>query len=127
MLGRSPLTAAIPELRHAGSLRHHGKRGLSSMGMVGDSPDQDVATPIKDPLDGFGATIQYDRKVAEPWRLYPMGLRPSNKPSEHNISNMVPIIVVAQLAPQIPPPRRFRLLSYRVSLPYSMENALGGA
>jgi hypothetical protein len=119
VIGRSPLNAAIPEIGSTSRVRHNGKRGLSSMGMMGDNPAMDLhqGGPVKDPLEAFGATIQYDRKAAEPWRLYPMGLRSGNKPSDHNISNMVPTIVVAQLAPQIPPPRRFRLLSYRVVLP----------
>lgn len=78
--------------------------------MIGQSHSRDRVTgaadkPGYDPIGKFGAGALYGDTYADvtafPYTVAPQNLHASNKPSEHNISNMLPRIVVAQLAPQV--------------------------
>lgn len=91
--------------------------------MIGRSLAQDLPRPVLDPQTRFGADSQYARKAAYPYSLTPWEPVPywattqaSNKPSEHNIQNTSPRLVVAQMAPQTSPPNLRNLISHRAFL-----------
>lgn len=65
-----------------------------------DRPTGAADRPGYDLQYAMGAGVLYDDDVAAAYTNAPMNLHASNKPSEHNIANMLPRIVVAQLAPQ---------------------------
>jgi hypothetical protein len=95
--------------------------------VLGRSPNRDRATgaadrPGYDAQTKFGAGVLYDDGVAFAYTRTPlsrfgwMTLWASNKPSEHNIGNTLPRIVVAQLAGQTQPHNLKKLLSRPINL-----------
>jgi len=88
-----------------------GKRG--SYPSLGENVLLDEPFPVADDINAMGAGALYALKAARPWALVPQYLRSSNKPSETNICNTFPAIVVAQLAPMTSSNQARRMLSRR--------------
>ncbi len=90
---------------------------------LGDHPELEMPLPVLDELDRFGAGFLYQKRVAFPYKATPWAnrgwtlLQASTKPSEHNIWNTVPVIVVAQLPQQMRAPSRLKIYSHRIRLP----------
>lgn len=91
--------------------------------MIGRSFRQDLPWPVLDPLTRFGADLQYEERARAPYALTPwarppywMTLSASNKPSEHNIQNYLPVVNPAQLRGQTHPPNLKTLISHRIQL-----------
>jgi hypothetical protein len=91
--------------------------------MIGRSARQDQPVPVLDAVDRFGAGTLYREDIARPFRLTPLAAPPfwstlnaSNKASEHNPYNVLPRIVVAQLAGQTTAPDLSRRISHRIVL-----------
>jgi hypothetical protein len=68
-----------------------------------------------DRLGVMGAGALYGATALQ-WSRFPQNLHASNKPSEHNIANMLPRIVVAQLGTQTHPPALKRTISRSIVL-----------
>ena len=90
--------------------------------MIGRDHNQDRAAgdsdnPGYDGIGKFGAGVLYGQRPMLAYKAVPQNLHASNKPSEHNISNMLPRIVVAQLAT----PRKSALTGRIVSKPLSLR------
>ena len=67
--------------------------------MIGRVPDRDRTDhPGYDGQSKFGAGVLYGRSRMFAYLAVKQNLHASNKPSEHNIGNVLPRIVVAQLA-----------------------------
>lgn len=102
--------------------------------MLGQNHNRDRATgssdrPGYDAIGRFGAGALYGDTYGDvtafPYTVSPQNLHASNKPSEHNIANMLPRIVVAQLGAQTQPRAFKKTLSRSIQLRPG-NSSLGG-
>jgi hypothetical protein len=98
--------------------------------MIGRDHNQDRQTgaadePGYDDIGAMGAGVLYEPDVKLKFLRAPQNLTASNKPSETNVLNMLPRIVVAQLAPQTQPRQLKKTVSRRIALPRNNQS-LGG-
>ena len=96
--------------------------------MLGRSANQDRGVPVLDPRSLMGADVRYGRQLgtaASEYRRAPQYLNASNKPSEHNISNIPVRIVVVPLSGQPASRQTRRTISRPIRLPGGNQS-LGG-
>jgi hypothetical protein len=89
--------------------------------MYGSIPRDMPTDPRHDPGQ-FGAARSFRNDWSQPFRDSPQNLRASNRPSELNISNQVPVFVVYQAAVQANQVATGRYISNYTVLPRGGQN-----